>query len=950
MPLFCNAHNQHEEKSISDASAVASHEAELLCATLPPMCPGSPTRFTRFCRDRSRRASQRDAPQVKRVVDFCCPEVADCDSRSRITSRNNDGAQYIFLSTEELLHLSRAFDATPEHVREVVLAAAGQRELIYAILQDELEDQERCRSSHRHSSPSVHRPGCCTNVGGSLRPKLRFGSKRTVKRLMKFLELPPSWESSAIHALNETEGDARLAATVLHKQRKETKRSSAPRFSLPYEGVTGQRLLEASRYIVNQEMLDTRAVCVPAACFPGNTEREPHKVCEAGGNVMQAVTPIQRRYARKTSPDSLCGSPPMEYPIAHGKGGSDDSSNRASFDVGVHSGIDRAEAQNVEPPVSTHISSGFSPYALSSSAESKSHTFTVQMATPLSWGVQDDSYSSHSDKAALETSKMSPACRSTGGLYAREAVDLSSSGNVSQQFLPELRHETAEVEMRPPSDTSVITHKSTVKGTPDCSTEEGNDACLKKHLNSGCYVAADPNYARELCSAPGEEASLECESSPGILEASLPPQSCALERSPKTLRLETPMSGKRGQGQQPPPPPPPPPPPSRRTSAPFPRQNGPTRNIPIEAVSTVQACSAFGRGDAVVLPRAFLAELVEGFKRPERRTSDSKPSLVGSVSVLPQNREQNIAIILQFLRLPLQTIESSLREFDELTLCEEPISGLHKIVPTEEDRRLIKEWEKRDPTVTESKLQCLSLSTRFVMMTLRIEHYNERVECWNFKNEFNSIIEDAEQKLQRALRGVVAAMEAKCLPQLLQYIIAVGNFLNTGSRYEEIKAFPITQLLSVIEFPTTDGKRILLDHLVEIVAHCNPQLHKFTQELLPAVEYAAGFDLAGISNEVCALYKNLWKCSALARRIPDDKPWVLKLGKFTHTALRDLDRVERLLGEFNAKMGLLPDFFCEPTKNFSMNDTMRCLAVFARKYESRLTKLQEQKGALAKTF
>ncbi|KEG11152.1 putative formin [Trypanosoma grayi] len=309
---------------------------------------------------------------------------------------------------------------------------------------------------------------------------------------------------------------------------------------------------------------------------------------------------------------------------------------------------------------------------------------------------------------------------------------------------------------------------------------------------------------------------------------------------------------------------------------------------------------------------------------------------------MDSNRERNVGIVLQFLRLPIQTIEASVRTFDELTLGEEHMSGLAKIIPTNEDLQLIERWMKRNPKATTAQLHQLSIPVRFFMMTLKIDYYAERVQCWNFKNEFKGRIEDLEVKLRRALEGVTASMEAPHLPRMLQFILAVSNFLNTGSRFQEAKGFPISQLPHIIAFPTTDNKRVLLDYLIEIIDKQDPEVHQCTKELLPAVAMASNFDVPGVAGEVKALRTRMQKCGTLVRAIPDDKPWTTKLGRFIYNGLPMLERLEQLVSDLNAKIEKMPAFFCENPTSFSMNDTLRCLTTFAKKYDARREENQQK--------
>ncbi|RNF08560.1 formin [Trypanosoma conorhini] len=377
-----------------------------------------------------------------------------------------------------------------------------------------------------------------------------------------------------------------------------------------------------------------------------------------------------------------------------------------------------------------------------------------------------------------------------------------------------------------------------------------------------------------------------------------------------------------------------------------PAQTSITRTIPIEALRTVPNNSAFKSDNMVVLPEEYRKELIKDFKRTEPKPVEKKQEVVKEV-ILDPNRERNVGIVLQFLRLPIQTVEASVRMFDELTLGEEHVSGLAKIIPNAEDIQAINAWMKRNPKATTARLHQLSIPVRFFMMVTKIEFYAERLQCWNLKNEFKGRIDDLEVKIRRAMEGVSAAMDSPHLPRMLQFVLAVSNVLNTGSRFQGAKGFRITQLPQIIDFPTTNSKGVLLDHLIEIIDQQDPAVHRCTEELLPAVEHASNFDVPGVAGELKSLRARLQKCASLVRAIPDDKPWTTKLGKFIYTAFPALERVEQLMGELTAKIELMPVYFCENPASFQMNDTLRCLANFAKKYNAKRAQLLERQELLS---
>ncbi|KPA76219.1 putative formin [Leptomonas pyrrhocoris] len=106
------------------------------------------------------------------------------------------GSQFhtVELTKEYIQSIAEAHGVSPEHVRDVALAAQGDTDLMLAILQSEVEE----RLASPNSVDALH-----------------YGTHDVVQRLLEFLELPPSWKGEVIRTLNATNGDAQEAAGLL---------------------------------------------------------------------------------------------------------------------------------------------------------------------------------------------------------------------------------------------------------------------------------------------------------------------------------------------------------------------------------------------------------------------------------------------------------------------------------------------------------------------------------------------------------------------------------------------------------------------------------------------------------------------------------------------------------------------------------------------------------------
>ncbi|KAH9599292.1 Formin [Trypanosoma melophagium] len=1021
---------------------------------LPPISPSS---------NKARRGSMRSRGNSLRRSNQSLhnPHGHSCSGHSVVMSScpvipQNDGTrdgwtEYVVISTKEIAHLSDTFRTTPAHVHDVAIAAEGDRELMVAILQSELEDREQ--RGELSSFPSFTR-----RDRGNI-PRLLFGSKYTVRRLMNILALPASWEADVIQALNSAEGDAQLALSELTRKIEKANGIPSARVSHDGEALLEEQVKELQSFI---KRLDTTLEVTKAQALRNEfPEREMKDIEDAllltDGDLGQARLYLQQvpsQRATRKGIDKIIAPPAANVftkrerrrpsrrcsTVSVSNLPLDNEDNGQNVKTtGTHTGGETTTTtittskstttavpaaantttnnnhNNIDPTTTSAAISGApktpipcppsSAKSISSARGADARSGRLSVSQPRS----DSKGRSAATAPLSETSTTSNTERTTRSASVREVSVQSQFNGTTLPSSPSYigkelkRGNLAALNVRDDDDddddvdplspkciaaiASALNRSSESSKFEDLNTslepsplsDGASKSCSPVHVGpplpsstiksgppaptglppppppSSTTIKSGPPAPTGLPPPPPPPSSTTIKSGPpaptGLPPPPPPPSSTTIKSGPpaptglpppppppvaiggKGAPPPPPLPAIGGKGAPPPPPPPPPPPSAKAKSGAT--QPGPTRNIPIEAIRNVAKNSAFEAYNAVVLPEKCRQELIVEFKRVEAKAVAAAAPKKSTDVIMDSNRERNVGIVLQFLRLPIQTIEASVRTFDELTLGEEHISGLVKIIPTSEDLQLIERWMQRNPNVKTSQLHQLSLPARFFLMTMKVDHYADRLHCWNFMNEFRGRIEDLELKLERALEGVTAALESPHLPRMLQFVLALSNVLNTGSRFQEAKGFPISQLLHIIDFPTTNNKRVLLEILVEIIDQQDPSVHKCTEELLPAVEGACNFDVPGVAQEVKAFRARLQKCGSLVRAIPDENQWAVKLGRFIRNALPALERVEALMCELNAKVELMPEYFCEKPGSFSMNDTLRCLATFAKRYSAK---------------
>ncbi|KPA76218.1 putative formin [Leptomonas pyrrhocoris] len=899
-------------------------------------------------------------------------------SGSSITFRRSSQFHTVELTKEYIQNLAEAHGVSPEHVRDVALAAQGNTDLMLSILQNEV--------SHRLASPNSV-------------DKLNFNDAAAVTQLLSFLELPNDWEGEVIRTLNATQGDAQEAAAQLELKKNQLQSAiEAARARMPASGGGGEGEAQPSQNeaaesggssasspsvgeeLTRDEMDHVVArVVATGGARPHQTHRkEGERVYYKLNDAIGARTSV---VASELGEDALSTSlSSQEFEQLRGNGDGDIAEDQkgvrqeheeepsyskscsvSAFLPAVVSSEERTAARRWDggptvdplptPPPPTAPSSFIvdgrrpstckeaspAPPADGGSAHPVPSSALRHRRASLSRGAVDVS-GRLASRLDFSPPGNTPAVRNAASSHRTRpaaARDGAASVSTSAEFLPRRGSASNSTAVSPPLSTGLppLVSPPAVSWAED--RHKAADAVLPLIVSpsrSETASARDPALATSAASSDSRETT------------PTPPPGLPPPPPPPSI------------GGAPPPPPPPPPPPGTkgRPGEAAPAANtGKTRPVPING-AIGDSVGVFGevthRPALSAETRACLEKLFK--KTDPLMKMAAKPA---AADILPWKIDTAVNVMLKIINLPIQQIEASIRTFDTLTLGEERVALLKENIPKAEEIEEINRARKaHGKPWSRTEQQELPMAVRFILMTQTIDHYAERIHAWSLKYKLHGDLEDLEQKLAKVNRAIDAIFDSRSLPDMLYFLLEVSNFLNKGSRFQDAKGFPITQLPQIMDFKTTDGKSTLLSYVAESLSSMeasNPSqagmLH-ISDELMPMVEAGREIDVPSIEQELKKLRGRLQKCKLLIRELKNDSRWTTVLGKFIIRALPELERVEKLAETIDGKMERLCTFLCEKKETFSLNEVLRTLTMFCKRFDQEQEKMQLRKGRLAR--
>ncbi|CAO2607344.1 Disheveled-associated activator of morphogenesis 2 [Lemmus lemmus] len=297
---------------------------------------------------------------------------------------------------------------------------------------------------------------------------------------------------------------------------------------------------------------------------------------------------------------------------------------------------------------------------------------------------------------------------------------------------------------------------------------------------------------------------------------------------------------------------------------------------------------------------------------------------VKELSVIDGRRAQNCIILLSKLKLSNEEIRQAILRMDEQEdLAKDMLEQLLKFIPEKSDIDLLEEHKH--------EIERMARADRFLYEMSRIDHYQQRLQALFFKKKFQERLAEAKPKVEAILLASRELTLSKRLKQMLEVVLAIGNFMNKGQRGGAY-GFRVASLNKIADTKSSIDRNIsLLHYLIMILEKHFPDILNMPSELRHLSE-AAKVNLAELEKEVGNLRRGLraveveleyQKCQA---RDPNDK-FVPVMSDFITVSSFSFSELEDQLNEARDKFAKALTHFGEqeskmqPDEFFGIFDT-----------------------------
>uniref|UniRef100_A0A3Q0R064 Glutamate receptor, ionotropic, delta 2 (Grid2) interacting protein, b n=1 Tax=Amphilophus citrinellus TaxID=61819 RepID=A0A3Q0R064_AMPCI len=304
------------------------------------------------------------------------------------------------------------------------------------------------------------------------------------------------------------------------------------------------------------------------------------------------------------------------------------------------------------------------------------------------------------------------------------------------------------------------------------------------------------------------------------------------------------------------------------------------------------------------------------------------------VEILSHKKAYNASILIAHLKISPVELRQVLMNMTTDRLEPAHIKQLLLYAPDEDE---VKQYEQFDQDPGK-----LSEPDQFIFQMLMVPDYKTRLRSLHFKTTLQERTEEMKIAYDYIYKASVELRSSKKLAKILEFVLAMGNYLNNGQpKSHRTTSFKINFLTELSTTKTVDGKSTFLHILAKSLCQHFPELLNFPRDLT-TVPLAAKVNQRAITTELSDLHSIIKDIRAACQKIqptPEDH-FTSVMSNFlenSHPAIQSLESLQtRAMEEFTK----VASYFGEDSKSTSTEIFFGIFSEFMSKFERALSEIQ----------
>ncbi|XP_058653332.1 protein diaphanous homolog 2 isoform X5 [Onychostoma macrolepis] len=291
--------------------------------------------------------------------------------------------------------------------------------------------------------------------------------------------------------------------------------------------------------------------------------------------------------------------------------------------------------------------------------------------------------------------------------------------------------------------------------------------------------------------------------------------------------------------------------------------------------------------------------------------------------ILDAKTAQNLSIFLGSFRLPYEEIRDIVLQVDEERLSEALIQNLIKNLPEQKELSNLAELKNEYEELCESE--------QFGIVMSSVKMLRPRLNGILFKLTFEEQVNNIRPDIMNVTFACEEVKKSEGFSMLLELVLLVGNYMNSGSRNAQTFGFNVSFLCKLRDTKSTDQNTTLLHFLAEKCEEKHPEVLKFPDEL-EHVESASKLSAQILKASLDTMERHIQRLESDIQNFPktDDKQdkFVEKMSGFSKHSREQYEKLSTMHKNMQKLYESLGSYFAFDPHTVSIEDFFGDLANF----------------------
>ncbi|XP_066880371.1 protein diaphanous homolog 2 isoform X3 [Kogia breviceps] len=306
----------------------------------------------------------------------------------------------------------------------------------------------------------------------------------------------------------------------------------------------------------------------------------------------------------------------------------------------------------------------------------------------------------------------------------------------------------------------------------------------------------------------------------------------------------------------------------------------------------------------------------------EKKTLPTKKK-VKELRILDPKTAQNLSIFLGSYRMPYEDIKNIILEVNEDMLSEALIQNLIKHLP---EQKVLSELAQ-----LKNEYDDLCEPEQFGVVMSSVKMLRPRLNSILFKLTFEEHVNNIKPSIIAVTLACEELKKSESFNRLLELVLLVGNYMNSGSRNAQSLGFKINFLCKIRDTKSADQKTTLLHFIAEICEEKYRDILKFPEEL-EHVESASKVSAQILKSNLAAMEQQIVHLERDIKQFPKTEnqrdKFVEKLTSFTKGAREQYEKLVTMHNNMIKLYENLGEYFIFDSKTVSIEEFFGDLSNF----------------------